>query len=182
MASKGKKKGKPIYDLMQAPMDVKAYINELGGESGRATILLLASAFADELANMLKARFVPLSPAELENLFYKPHATLGDFSSRTEMAYALGLITQQERHQLDAIRRVRNLCAHSMAQMRLIHPEIKAECAKIFIELESTPDDSLKLRLNNLSLKLLLSFMKRTTKLLEANTGLGRNALSMLIK
>jgi hypothetical protein len=95
-------------------MDVESYFKELRGESDRACALLAGSALSDGLRELLAAYFVPLTEGEHDHIFHDENAALGNFASRTEVSYALGLIGPDERRASNIIRRIRNQFAHTI--------------------------------------------------------------------
>jgi DNA-binding MltR family transcriptional regulator len=50
----------------------------------------------------------------VEDLFEGGNAPLGTFSARAKLAYTLGLISAEELHDIDLIRKIRNDFAHDM--------------------------------------------------------------------
>src|SRR5262249_47141854 len=61
------------------------------------------------------------------------NGALASFSSRIQVASALGLLTREQRANLDYIREIRNAFAHATKPIRFATPEIKAVCALLVI-------------------------------------------------
>jgi hypothetical protein len=98
----------------------------LDHESDRACALMVAAYLEDELQRLLKAYFVD-DPKAVGKLF-DPMGPLGTFSATITMAYALGLIGPNVRHDLDLIRRIRNDFAHLSESLTFETPSIRDRC------------------------------------------------------
>jgi len=72
-------------------------------------------------------RFWSKKERDTNNLFYKQRAMLADFSSRTDISYALGLISTQERLVANVMRGIRNVFAHTLAQIDFSHELIASK-------------------------------------------------------
>jgi hypothetical protein len=72
-------------------------------------------------------RFWSKKERDTNNLFYKQRAMLADFSSRTDISYALGLISPQERLVANVMRGIRNVFAHTLAQIDFSHELIASK-------------------------------------------------------
>ena len=90
MASKGSPK-RSLASLSRLPINLETYFKELLGESDRACALVVGAAISDMLRDLLKLYFVKLEEDDINHLFYDPRASLGDFASRTDVSFALGL-------------------------------------------------------------------------------------------
>lgn len=88
--------------------------NQKGHDSEVAQVLITASYLDNQLLIILKAFVVSGSKKYMDSLFEGPKAPMGSFSSRTQVAFSLGLITARERDSLDAIRSIRNRFAHKI--------------------------------------------------------------------
>lgn len=130
--SRGRKKPS-LHDLSKqgiGPEHRKEYIKELMGESDRAAALVAAAEIDSRLILLLRDSFSHrISAAEEDELFYGKRAPLGDFSSRISIAYALGVIFSDERDDLNRIRRVRNVFAHSVIPLTFENELIAKECS-----------------------------------------------------
>jgi DNA-binding MltR family transcriptional regulator len=130
MGSKGRKKPS-LQSLSRLPMNMETFFKELGGESDRACALIAGAAISDGLRDLLKLYFVKLEEVDIDHLLYDQNASLGDFASRTDVSFALGLISPKERLVANVIRRIRNQFAHTLAQIDFSHELIIAELSKI---------------------------------------------------
>src|SRR5436190_22381515 len=87
---------------------------ETVGESDRSCAITCGAMLDQVLYACLREKLVGLNEDDLERVFYSANAVLGSLSARIEMAYALGIITQDVREKLDIIRKVRNYYAHGL--------------------------------------------------------------------
>ena len=130
MSSRGRKKPS-LQSLSRLPMNLETYFNELKGESDRACALIAGAAVSDGLCDVLKHYFVKLDEVDINHLFYDQHASLSDFASRTDIAFALGLISPQQRIAANVIRKIRNQFAHTLAQIDFSNELIISELSKV---------------------------------------------------
>ena len=86
------------------------FLPELNKESDRGMVLISASYLDELLSTILLAFMVEGSAANA--LISGFNAPLGTLSTRITAAFALGLITEEERANCDAIRKIRNQFAH----------------------------------------------------------------------
>lgn len=108
--------------------DFAAFLEHLNAESERGQVLISASVLDDLLQRILEAFLIEGdSAAKLLSGFNAP---LGSFSARIAAGAALGLITEQERHDADEIRKIRNDFAHSL-KASFESDSIKARCARL---------------------------------------------------
>lgn len=84
-----------------------------GHESELAQVLITASYLDNQLRNIISAIFVADRP--IKRLLEGPTAPMASFSNRTEFAYALGLIEENEYRSINAIRHIRNKFAHTLS-------------------------------------------------------------------
>ncbi|EJM44839.1 transcriptional regulator [Pseudomonas sp. GM33] len=89
----------------------------LDEQDDRGLVLSLA-AFAEEaLGKLLKAFLLPVATSsQLVGGFGAP---LGNFSSRIKAAYSLGLVTKNQFDDLEQLRKIRNLFAHTWQRISL---------------------------------------------------------------
>ena len=105
---------------------VSSLVADMEGESERGVALVAANYLDDQLATLLKA-FLIDEPSEVDDMFIL-RAPLGDFDSKIRMSYCLGLITQQEYHDIQIIRKIRNLFAHQTSSRSFENQNIKDRC------------------------------------------------------
>lgn len=88
------------------------YIELLNNESDRGAVLISTGYLEQQLSGILLA--FTLQVPQATDLVDGHNAPLGTFSARIAAAYALGLITEREHHDLTLLRRIRNDFAHDM--------------------------------------------------------------------
>jgi hypothetical protein len=132
VGSKGKKES--LYSLsrefLESEQEDEAYRKAILGESHRSSALM-ASAFVEHaLLDLIMVKLITLSEKDENDLFFGPGSILGTFAARIDIAYAMGLIHDENRSDLNIIRNVRNAFAHSIKDIDFHHPLIKKECRK----------------------------------------------------
>ena len=110
-------------DLMEDEEDCEVFgnLNALGPllekQDDRGLVLSLAAFAEDALGNLLKAFMLPgATTGQLVDGFNAP---LGNFSSRIKAAYSLGLVTKNQFTDLEQLRKIRNLFAHTWQPISL---------------------------------------------------------------
>ncbi len=128
-------RGKPketLHHLSRKPLrDLAAFFQEMQSASDRACALVACAALDGQLADLLRFHMVPLKPEENERLFYSQNSVFGSLSSKTLAAWALGIITREEKDNIDHLRQIRNVFAHTVAQLNFEEPLIVDHCRKL---------------------------------------------------
>jgi mannitol operon repressor len=88
------------------------FLQTLRLDGPRGAVLISCGFLEEQLKEILLAIMIEVSAAK--ELAVGSNAPLGTFSSRTSAAYALGLITEDEHHDLMLMRRIRNEFAHQV--------------------------------------------------------------------
>lgn len=105
-------KKKTSWDL-----DIEAmwatFEKSIKGETLRGMVLVHGALIEDAITRLLRAYLVP-GPSTKE-MFSDFRAVAGSWSNKTQIAFAVGLITQDEAWATDLLRAIRNDFAHSMA-------------------------------------------------------------------
>ena len=92
--------------------DFFAFLKLLEGESDRGSVLISTGYLEEQLKQVLLTFFVAgRSPGDL---FKGATSPLGTFSARTAACYAMGLISEDEHHDLNQLRHIRNDFAHNI--------------------------------------------------------------------
>lgn len=91
---------------------VKKFSSTLFNEDDRGVIILCCGSLEAALEAQLIHNMPHLSADEKDRLFGFV-GPIGPFSSRIQVAHAMGLISKQVRQKLDMIREIRNVSAHS---------------------------------------------------------------------
>jgi hypothetical protein len=100
-------------DAKSTNVDVDSFVREVMEESDRSVIILIGTPIDGVLlfAIFSKLSFKP-NDKEMEHIF-RFEGPLGTFSSRLEIARLFGIIDDGLYQQIDAIKELRNACAHS---------------------------------------------------------------------
>ncbi|WP_425598378.1 MltR family transcriptional regulator [Thermomonas carbonis] len=110
---------------------------EAKSEGDRACALVLAANLENRLKELLLTYFVPLSKQDSEKLF-NGQAPLATFSSRIKLAWVSGLLSEEEEHDLNVIRGIRNEFAHGEHGLSFETKAIRDRCASLKMPSEMT--------------------------------------------
>jgi DNA-binding MltR family transcriptional regulator len=93
---------------------------------------IIAISMGALLDSLIEARIVHAlkNKDDIEEMF-ADRGPLGTFSSKIQMAYALGQIDSTVRDDLNCIRRIRNVFAHAKTSVTMDTPLVAKECAKL---------------------------------------------------
>lgn len=112
------KTGKNLrHDPERSKAEFEEFAREFKSESDRAAVILGASKL-DQLLGMTLERYLLPSTVANDNLF-SVNGPLGNFSSKIDFAYRLGLISGHFCKSIHLIRRIRNSFAHEIYGARL---------------------------------------------------------------
>jgi len=123
---------------MNNPSDeIKSLIAEMFDQSDRATAIVAAT-IIDELLGRCLLGFMREDKQAKELLLnvYKP---LSSLKAKTDLAYMLGLLTDDERSDIEIIRKIRNDFAHKFDNRLFTTPDVKALCGKMLGFKNSNP-------------------------------------------
>jgi hypothetical protein len=110
------------------PIDTKALVSEMVAEKNDRGAVLIGGALVElALRRLVQSRFA-LPPTETESLF-ENDAPLSAFHNLARIGYAMGLFDSQIKQDLDRVREIRNLFAHSLHPISFDTPEIAAACS-----------------------------------------------------
>jgi len=90
------------------------FMDEFEKETDRAAGIVGAAILDSALESALKAYLIKSTHAKNDSLFDGPNAPLSSFSSKIDMMFRLGLISEQMAKALHMIRRIRNNFAHDI--------------------------------------------------------------------
>ena len=110
------------YGLGAAYQPTIKFLLVLATESDRGMVLAGAAYIDNALAQLLQSYFV--DEPVVQKLF-SGNAPLSTFSSRIEIAFALGLIDSGIQRDINLIRKIRNECAHTDQYIKLTDERIK---------------------------------------------------------
>jgi DNA-binding MltR family transcriptional regulator len=97
--------------------DISTFLKELNTQTDRGAAVIAAAVLDDLLQIFISERFIEIGSDRHDALFKKTGAPLSTFSSRIEIAYAIGLISNEMRLAFHLIRDVRNAFAHRIEQI-----------------------------------------------------------------
>ena len=110
---------------------VKLMTIELKNEGDRA-LAILAAAYLDYLLVDLIVSAMSVKTEEVNELLFEGgNAPLGTFSSRINMAYCLGLLNEDQKHDLHFIRHIRNDFAHKFIEISSFETSSIADRCKL---------------------------------------------------
>lgn len=117
---------------------------EFEGTSDRAAAVVGASLLDAHLRVLFEA--VLSHDADLEALLEGTNAPLQSLSAKSDMAFALGLISRREHRNLVIIRRIRNIFAHRVGQVSFSVSEISDRCAELDVPLAMRLPDEIPVK------------------------------------
>lgn len=103
-----KEPAKPPEELAVA--DRSRFLTDLNKESDRGCALVAGAWLEDELGRLLRAYFV--DDKKTCDVLLGINGPLGTFAGRIHTCFALGLISERDRHNLTTIKDIRNRAAH----------------------------------------------------------------------
>ncbi len=106
------------------------WMDEFQGESDRACAVLGAAFLDEHLRALLEAFFVD-DRKRAAALLQGGSAPLATLASRAALAYALGLLSPSEIHDLQLIRSIRNAFAHQLHGLSFASMRINRWCAQL---------------------------------------------------
>jgi len=106
------------------------FIKEFENESDRSIIILVVSFIENYLEFYLKKRLI--NHKFVDSLFegYAPLATL---SAKIDIAFSIGLISEEIHSELHLLRRIRNISAHDDSKVDFSNIKIKDLCSNLVI-------------------------------------------------
>ncbi len=107
--------------------DIGGFIKEFANETPRAAAILGAT-FLQQCLGELIGRFLIYDPTEVDKLLEGP---LQHFAPRIRASYCMGLISEDEYHDLQIIRDIRNGFAHDLHGLSFSTAWVKDKCAKL---------------------------------------------------
>lgn len=112
-------------------------------QSERASAIVAAT-ILDELLEQCLTRFLREDKKLKEWVFdvYKP---LSSLKAKTDLAYLLGILSSDERSDLDIIRKIRNDFAHQFDTITFASPNIGTLCGKLKSVIKTNPPPGLQM-------------------------------------
>lgn len=106
--------------------DLQTAMKDLSTQNPRSAAIVAAAYLEDVVRLTLLTKMVSLSNSEDDSIF-TGSAPLSSFSAKIQMLYALGIIGKKVRHDLDAVREIRNVFAHAKVSFDFDTPLIAAK-------------------------------------------------------
>ena len=100
-------------------------------ETDRGCALMSAACIDNFLGNLLRAHLID-DTTVVPKLFMQ-YGPLSTFSSRTDLAYVLGLIDAETRREINLVRKIRNEFAHRHEPISFELPAIKDQCRQFLL-------------------------------------------------
>ena len=104
--------GPPVNSLRAGLDSIKILVEKLGRQTHAGATMLTTAALDRLLESALRTKFAR-DNREVHDAVFGEFGVLRDFSAKITMAFALGCIDRGSQKRLTAIRRLRNLFAHS---------------------------------------------------------------------
>ena len=114
---------------LEPPDEILAFRLSLDQETDRGCALMAAAYIDHELMTLLERVFC--DDKRIRDELLGPSRPLASFSSRIDLAYALGLLSTQTWRDLHLVREVRNDFGHERGLLRFEDPAIKSRCGEL---------------------------------------------------
>jgi len=119
----------PFERLRPHLEEVEGWLEKMVPVFARGTAILSVAYLERELENLLKAFLV--DDIALADELLSGFGPLATFNARIETGFAIGLISEQERRNLQLIRKIRNRFAHMPLEVSFETPEIRDRCMEL---------------------------------------------------
>ncbi len=131
---KKKKRSKIVCPFLNE--EVMAFRSSLDVETDRGVALVCAAYLEEELEKLLRKSFVNVS--KVVDTLFEPSGPLGTFSSKIDLAFAIGSIQAEPHRALRRIRKIRNEFAHQHKARSFTDVKISDRCREL-IDLNPLP-------------------------------------------
>jgi DNA-binding MltR family transcriptional regulator len=113
--------------------DLPAMEREFYGEADRPAAILQAAVVEEALKAAISRKLAPTLPSNFVKELFEFEGTIGSFSDRIKIAYALGIFGNQTYNDLKIIRALRNAFAHQRKPMQFATLQIAGMCQHLRI-------------------------------------------------
>jgi hypothetical protein len=134
------------------------FLGDFNEESDRGAVLS-AAAYIDDLLGKTIAAFL-VEGAAVKDLVGEYPGALSGFSARIMATHALGLISDEERSECTAIRKVRNEFAHAV-KMSFDDQRVKRLCSGLKLGIKPAGDNSPRTQFQTSAVSLILHLTNR---------------------
>lgn len=108
--------------------EINAVFKDLDSESDRGAAIVGAAYLSECLGRLIAASFLIDDSTKVDELLKWP---LRNFGSRIKTSYCMGLISEDEHHDLETIQQIRNHFAHEFRSLSFSDARITRECNKL---------------------------------------------------
>lgn len=131
---------------MPLPKDRLDHLISLSTQPDRAAVIAATAYLEDGLKGSIAHLLIQTLPdIERERLFDQYQGcALATFDARIQIAYAMGILGPKSKNDLDTLKRIRNVFAHSILEISLDNVDIAGAISTLHI-LSSTQQVSIKL-------------------------------------
>ncbi len=116
-----------LSEIDKRTLELIEHMAESEGESDRGLVIFVAAQIEHYLRRIIEEFMI--NDKSVRELFDGPFAPFSSLSGKTRAAFLLGLVSRAEAKRIDAVRRVRNIFAHTI-EASFDHEAVKRLCAK----------------------------------------------------
>jgi DNA-binding MltR family transcriptional regulator len=119
--------------LPETADELQIILDEITQQTDRGAAIIATAMLDEMLAEALWRRLI-LTNSLRERLFsYEKNGPLSTFSSKIDLAFAVGLLKPETRNDLHVVRRIRNKFAHQLEPLTFAEKEVAALCETLAI-------------------------------------------------
>ena len=122
-------KGKVTPEVRARMQEVIDFRTSITGETDRGAVLMSAAFLDDKLKGLLQKTMV--QDQRISRRAFDFNGSLGNFSSRIDLAYLLGILPKNAQRDLHTIRAIRNQFAHQAAPLSYDDQKVRPLCDKL---------------------------------------------------
>jgi hypothetical protein len=115
--------------------DLVEISKKISNESMTAKVIVFGSYIEEKTIDLMKLHLERFNSKEEEDCIFGFNGPLGSFSSRINMAYYLGWLSEKERKNLHSFRKIRNAFAHEAYKISPSDPKIASKISNISIDI-----------------------------------------------
>lgn len=104
------------------------FLKEFENESDRSVIIIAVSYIENYLEHILKKRFIT---HKLVDSLFEGYAPITTLSAKIDIAFSIGLISEEIHSELHLLRRIRNISAHDDTKVDFSNIKIKNLCSNL---------------------------------------------------
>ena len=109
----------------QLSAEIRQLFDVLNDESDLACVVIAVAFLDTSLASLLAHK---LADSSVSTKLLAPSGAIGSYSTRADLAYALGLVTKGHYQDLCSIGEIRNRFAHNHLQLSFQDPAVQESC------------------------------------------------------